>query len=461
MSKTASSPGYPPDHKTRNAAARAWVHERLADVARTRELVYALVASWPALSTAGRELRGVPDGRHTRRTLGYLGDVVRRLRRREWRVGLNRVHPTEPATEPVLYYDERTDGVVLTVNLAKLLAHADHAALSPGGLSALAVIYEHRSQRPSGRMRPILPRVMVEQPAAGTLPVLGPYRMRRMPLLPEVDEDDVRPAILELVDASGLPFRSRGRAAALEAALLVEAMFDLEINDRTGLISATIPWTVGGLKAALKPNGARRSSAKRAGDWPRIAAALRAMDGASVPFVQPSGRVDWFRVFRTHLVPGADAPDTDVVTVTLALPPGAGPGPVMDRAAVRKARLVSSVAWRAMIGVYSAAWVKGRTRRPLGAGKGGRWSGDPDRYPVLSADDRRRIGFGEGTKHFPGHIDKEWRKRAKEAGVVIVDEDAVEERTGKPGWRVVPTEAAEVIRRRRGDSDGGANPEGG
>jgi len=417
-------------------------------VARARELVCALVASWPALSAAGRQLRGVPDGRHTRRTIGYLGDVVRRIRRREWRVGLNRVHPTESATEPVLYYDERADGVVVLVSLAKLLAHADRAALSPGGLSALAVIYEHRPKRPSGRMHPILPRVMVEE-RQGSLPVVGPWRARRMPLFPEVERDAARVAILELVDATGMPFRSRGRAAALEAALLVEAMFDLEINDRAGMMTATIPWTVGGLKAAMKPNGSGRYT-DRPEDWARIAEALRAMDGASVPYIQPSGRVDPFKVFSTHLVPGNAAPDTDDVVVNLILPPGTGPGPIMDRAALRQVRLVASTAWRQMIGVHSIAWEKGQTRRPLGPGKGGLWIGDANRYPVVSAGDRRRIVYGEGTTHKPGRVDNEWRKRAKAAGVVIIDENAVQE-NGKRGWRAVPEVAAEAISKRGGD----------
>jgi len=69
----------------------------------------------------------------------------------------------------------------------------------------------------------------------------------------------------------------------------------------------------------------------------------------------------------------------------------------------------------------SIAWEKGQTRRPLGPGKGGLWIGDANRYPVVSAGDRRRIVYGEGTTHKPGRVDNEWRKRAKAAGVVIID----------------------------------------
>ena len=197
-------------------------------------------------------------------------------------------------------------------------------------------------------MDPVLPRVMVEKP---------PQPATAMSMVP-AGRHSVRPAVLELVDAHGAPFRSRGRGATLESALLIEACFDLEAH-ATGLSSATLDWTVGGLCKALFP--AARGRGGRAETWRRTAEALRRLDGATVPYTQRSGRVDRFKVWSSVLVPGDDAHDTDRVFVTINLPgavcrqrwtvrlgevePGTGPGPILDREAVRRARLASSVAW--------------------------------------------------------------------------------------------------------------------
>ena len=79
-------------------------------------------------------------------------------------------------------------------------------------------------------------------------------------------------------------------------------------------------------------------------------------------------------------------------------------------------------------------------------GVGGLWIGDARRYPVFSARDRRRIAFGPESTHRPGGIDDAWHKSADEAGVVILDTEAVD-RDGKRGWIVVPAAAAKAIRK--------------
>ena len=87
------------------------------------------------------------------------------------------------------------------------------------------------------------------------------------------------------------------------------------------------------------------------------------------------------------------------------------------------------------------------TRRPV-PGVGGIWIGDPRRYPVLSGRDRRRIAFGPDDERKQNRVDAAWRKSADDAGVVVLDTEAID-RDGKRGWRVVPTAAAEAIEKAR------------
>ena len=72
------------------------------------------------------------------------------------------------------------------------------------------------------------------------------------------------------------------------------------------------------------------------------------------------------------------------------------------------------------------------------------WSGDPGKYPILTAADRRRLAFGEG--------DKSHRTRAEQdapwtdlPGVEIVTRTASTP-DGKRGWLIVPDAAARRIK---------------
>ena len=110
-------------------------------------------------------------------------------------------------------------------------------------------------------------------------------------------------------------------------------------------------------------------------------------------------------------LPGKRPALSDPVVFDVRLPPGAGPGPAVDRPALREAGRVSSPAFRIGVAVPSATWIPGRTRRPV-RGVGGLWIGDASRYPVFSARDRRRIAFGPESTHRPGGIDDAWYKSA-------------------------------------------------
>ena len=140
-------------------------------------------------------------------------------------------------------------------------------------------------------------------------------------------------------------------------------------------------------------------------------------------------------------------PRTDPVVFDVRLPPGAGIGPVIDREALRAAGRVSSPAFRIDVAVPTVTWIPGVTCPPM-RGVGGVWTGDVNRYPVLSGRDRRRIAFGPDDARKQSHVDKSWRKSADAAGVMILDTEAVD-RDGKRGWRVMPTAAAAAIRKRQ------------
>ena len=74
-------------------------------------------------------------------------------------------------------------------------------------------------------------------------------------------------------------------------------------------------------------------------------------------------------------LPGERPALSDPVVFDVRLPPGAGPGPAVDRPALREAGRISSPAFRIGVAVPSATWIPGRTRRPV-PGVGGLWIGD-------------------------------------------------------------------------------------
>ena len=164
-----------------------------------------------------------------------------------------------------------------------------------------------------------------------------------------------------------------------------------------------------------------------------------------------SGRslnVQPWALMRLHTLPNEQPALSDPVVFNVLLPPGSGPGPVVNRPELREAGRISSPAFRIGVAVPSITWIPGRTRLPV-PGAGGLWIGDASRYPVFSTRDRRRIAFGhdavDDTRGRPQpRVDAAWRKAAKEAGVVILDTEAVD-RDGKRGWIVVPMAAAEAI----------------
>ena len=249
-----------------------------------------------------------------------------------------------------------------------------------------------------------------------------------MPLFPDALHDDVHVPLIDLADvATGERAVSTGRGAAHELRLLFEGVTGIGEAARAGY-GELIAWTVGELLEAFYRGGGKvRRSGERPGDWELIRRACRWISGAAIPWRVPSGNVQPWAIMTLRSLPGERPALSDPVVFDVRLPPGAGPGPAVDRPALREAGRVSSPAFRIGVAVPSATWIPGRTRRPV-RGVGGLWIGDASRYPVFSAHDRRRIAFGPESTHRPGGIDDAWHKSADAAGVVILDTEAVERR---------------------------------
>ena len=337
----------------------------------------------------------------------------------------------------------------LAAELRLELKVAQHlqATEAGGGWTALAVLHALLPREANTRRRdPILPRITIDAPdlarERGEL-IVAPegragLRTARMPLFPDALHDDVHVPLLDLADvATGERAVSTGRGAAHELRLLFEGVTGIGEAARAGYGEL--------LEAFYRGGGKVRRSGERPGDWELIRRACQWISGAAIPWRVPSGNVQPWAIMTLRSLPGERPALSDPVVFDVRLPPGAGPGPAVDRPALREAGRVSSPAFRIGVAVPSATWIPGRTRRPV-RGVGGLWIGVASRYPVFSARDRRRIAFGLESTHRPGGIDDAWYKSADAAGVVILDTEAVD-RDGKRGWIVVPAAAAKAIRK--------------
>lgn len=267
--------------------------------------------------------------------------------------------------------------------------------------------------------------------------VLDPGRdvSAQLPLLPA--PDGPRVPLLELADVRGGPVMARGRGAPLDLRLFVGACLWTPHHARSARVRLAV--TVRELRDWLWPRGWERRR-----DLPKLREALwRARD-----FTIPDGRGLWLP-FALRRDPGPDARLDDVAVIDVELPPGAGDGPVIDRWALALLGVESAPRFRAYIAAHSVAWRPGVTRVPHPASPGYRlWSGDPDKYPTLTAADRDRLAFGdvararkEGRTKADGH----WEDLP---GVEIIGR-MVDGPDGRRGWRIVPDAAAAAIRKRR------------
>ena len=299
------------------------------------------------------------------------------------------------------------------------------------------------------RPDPILP-VVVERVAearereAGRLAFGGIIEDQKsfpsqLPLLPA--PEGPRVAILELSDWRGVPTMARGRGAPLDLRLAVGACLLTPHAARAA--RGRLAVTVRELRDFLFPHGWKRWR-----DWPRVRGALfRARDYVIPgPFFLGKRRVGNWLPFALRGDPGEDAALDDLVLIDVELPPGAGHGPPINRRELAQLGVVSAPRFRAYIAAHSVAWRPGVTRRPHPRNRRFHmWSSDPANYPVLTAEDRDRLAFGNvdrGRKEGRSKADGYWENLP---GVEILTRQASTPDGGR-GWLVVPVEAAAAIR---------------
>lgn len=311
------------------------------------------------------------------------------------------------------------------------------------------------SRQPNKRNDPILPvvrQIEVEVPLerrAGQR-MLGletdSSEEEAIPLLPGfLDQPDQarRVPLLALADVSGTPSRSQGRGAAPDLRLIVEVMLSVQPDDRT-LPAVALVFTIEELRDALFPNGWRVGT-----DWPRMRGTLLRMNERGIPINERGNR--WYPLAIRQLPSETGMHLNDEIIIEAALPPGSKAGPVIDRRQLRQLSVQSSPQYRAYIGVHSLAWEPGVTRIVNPQTKNRGWTGNLEAYPVLTLEDRRMIAFGLGdNKHRTKRdINQAFTNLPK---TIVMDEDAVNRKTGARGWRVLPVEAANAVLR----IDGGA-----
>ena len=330
-----------------------------------------------------------------------------------------------------------------------------------GERSLLAAVYEDRPQRPdTKRPDPILPAIRwtgeaPEREAGRRLfgPLRADLEAPRQPSLfyREAPEALVRRVpLLALSDAAGRQVMAQGRGAPLAFRIPVEAALSVSLKDHDsdGSASVRIANTVREWRDGLFPGGWRPGpTGNRPGDLARLRAALQEADSCLIPWGRDG--LGFWRMFALRGDPGPSARLDDLVIVDVALPPGSGSGPVIDRPKLRALGVESGPRYRAYLAVHGANWIVGGARGTrVPNSKTGRygWSADRTRYPVFTLRDRRELAFGTA--------DEKNRTRAEVdapfeglPGIAILGKNEEDTRTGASGWRIVPEEAANAIQR--------------
>ena len=267
-------------------------------------------------------------------------------------------------------------------------------------------------------------------------------RSSDLSLFPEMEPTRHRVPLLEIVDRTGLPIRSRGRGAPLEARLLVRGGLLMIRPEDRHLETVRIAVTVGELLDGLWPprrdkRGMLDRHARR--NWPKLLDALYRARDWTVPDAT-GGR--WFPMALRRLPPSvADGmPELDdLVVIDLAPVPGAVSGPSVDLPWLDRMGVVSGPKWRSYIAGRSLIWIPGTTRRPVPKTDERRygWSRNPEDYAVLTLDDLRRLAFGErdAKNRTRASLLEPWQDLPDLTMV-----EATDARTGVRGWRLLPTD---------------------
>ena len=174
----------------------------------------------------------------------------------------------------------------------------------------------------------------------------------------------------------------RGRGAPLALRLWVESVLSAgPSDDEDHPVAVTV--SLNELVDSLYP-GTRRP---RPNEYrPRLERAIAALDEAWLPWRDPESGKGGKR--RIVLVSNLPVDPGDDLTMTVHLPPGSGPGPVVTPRLAQYG-LKSAAQYRALINLAYRWFEPGKTRTPVGSGKRLHWvqSVDPRVYPRVADDD--------------------------------------------------------------------------
>ena len=329
-------------------------------------------------------------------------------------------------------------------------AHADFMALPTGdrGPHPLERLVREWQERPplveheTRQDKRILPKIEVlpAHPARERGMLFGGLTDGRkpseteLPLVPQSSERN-RVAILDVVDATGLPIMARGKGAPLALRFGIRSLLTVKPHDRRRQ-SVRLAMTLGELAAGLYPTKFYSR------DWPKLRNVL--LEARNYGMLIEDGRSLWFP-WAVRRLPAEHAPSMDdLVVVDLAFPPGSAEGPLIDLATLDQLGVESAPRYRAYLAVHSLNWQNGITRVPVDTRRDQwRWAKDAARYPVVTLEERRRLAFGnDDRKHrTTAEIDAAF---ANLPGLVVVDHNARDPRSGVTGWRIMPADAVEL-----------------
>ena len=358
---------------------------------------------------------------------------------------------TEEGRRELLEERERMEAEVLQAAQKAAQAAPETPETAEGVRTTPLGAQETPEVRAERRIDPILPVVTVQEPPAreaGRLAFGGisdPENLSadaQLPLLPA--PEGPRVPLLELVDSYGVPTMFRGRGAPLELAVYIGAciMTPHQVRASRGRLVTTVRELRNFL---FGPTWRPGPTGNRPGDWKRVREA--ALNAGHLWLPLANGNL--WRAVVVREIPPADYRSEYLdreVTFDVELPAGAAHGPVIDRLRLARLRLVSGPKFRAYIAAHSVAWRPGVTRRRHPRNRGVHlWSANSAHYPILTAQDRRRLAFGVGDTRNRTRADQDaaWEDLP---GVEILTRSAITP-DGRRGWLIVPEEAAEAIRK--------------
>ena len=262
---------------------------------------------------------------------------------------------------------------------------------------------------------------------------------QELPLFQEFPERK-RVPLLEIADSAGVPVMAQGRGAPLERRFFIRTLATVRPQDRHRE-HVRMAITLRELVNGLFPKGWERRR-----DLPRLAHALKTAREYTIPSIWEGSVGYWWPIALRHMP--ANPGLADKIILDIAFPPNSRTGPTVELPEMDNLSVESGPRHGAYIAAHSLAWQPGTTRVPHPQNPRHHvWTGDADKYPVLTREDRRQLAYGErDAKHrTQGEVDAKWENLP---GLVVVERDAVDPRTGEGGWRVVPVEAAEAIARK-------------